>query len=372
MIRIAKGAQAIRPTLIRQVTDRAKPTSISLGLGQPDLEISEGAETFARAHLEAGTAPYTPNLGLAGARKAVGDHYGISAENVMLTCGVQEAMAVAILGLADPGDMVLVPDPGFPAYENLVRLAGATPKPYRLDPATWQPDLSTLTPELKNARAIVINTPSNPTGVSIKSEIFEQLISSCEENGTTWISDEIYEDIVFDGRHRSAREFAENGVVLSGLSKSHCLMGWRIGWLTGPAETVEALKPLHQHLVTSAPVFSQHALIGALQDHDRQVEAMLTEFRARREVMCEGLANIPRTTFVQPDGAFYVFLNVEAYVETTTLDLAIEILDSCDVVTIPGEGFGDAGAGHLRLAFTRPIDELQEAIGRLQRFFESR
>ena len=370
MIRIADAAASIQPTLIRQVTDKARPTSIHLGIGQPDLPVSPAALASAMSHLQDGHAPYSPNLGLPESRQAVADRYGVSSSEVMLTCGVQEGLAVALLGCVNPGDRVLVPNPGFPAYDNLVRLAGGIPTPYRLSPVDWQPDVQDVRRQLADASVIIFNTPSNPTGAMIGASGLAELVRAAEAAGVVWISDEIYEDLVYDGAFSSARDHGQDGIVLSGLSKSHAAMGWRIGWLRAPAETIEALKPLHQHLVTSAPVFAQHALVGALAEHDVEVASALNVFRKRRDCFCELLANIPDVHFVMPTGAFYVFLDVRAHMKTTTLTMALDILDACDLVTIPGEGFGDGGMGYLRLAFTRPLDDLREAATRLQSYFE--
>ena len=377
MISVTELASAIEPTLIRQITDRAGPSSLHLGLGQPDLPMSKPVRDAIAAFAADGAAPYSPNLGTAACRRAVAAHEGAAAEEVMVTCGVQEALAVAIFGLVERGGEVLVPDPGFPAYANLVRAAGAEPVPYRLG-AGWRLDPDAVVEAAgPKTTAMVLNTPSNPTGAVHAADDLEEVLGWCAEHDVTWISDEIYEDFTYDGPHVSARDFpasCDQGVKLSGLSKSHAMMGLRLGWLIGPAETIERLKPLHQHLVTCAPTVSQRAAIAALGSHGEIVASARTVFRERRDRMMALAGAIPGISFAEPAGAFYLLLDVSQYADAEggSLPLSQAILSEVDVVTIPGRGFGEAGEGHLRLAYTVGVNILEEAMERLTRFFEGR
>lgn len=365
-MKVSRLASAIEPTLIRTITARAKPTSLHLGLGQPDWPLSSAA---AKPLHEIKAAPYTPNRGLPRLVDAIWERYS-GDPGIIVTCGVQEALALAFLGLVEGGD-VLVPDPGFPAYPNLARASGARPVPYRLGD-DWG-----LDPVLVEAAwtdetvAIVLNSPSNPTGAVSSAEATKAVVELCKARGAFWISDEIYEDFVWKGEHHSPREFDANGIVVSGLSKSHAAMGLRIGWLVGPRDVVDPLVPLHQHLVTCAPTVSQVAAIEMLAEHQDQVRRIRRVFERRRQIALDGVLAIPDVGPVRSDGAFYLFADVRRHLREgeTTVDLAMEILESVDVVTIPGAGFGAAGEGWLRLAYTVDEAMLTEAFGRLRDFF---
>ncbi|MFP4597780.1 MAG: pyridoxal phosphate-dependent aminotransferase [Persicimonas sp.] len=380
---LATRAGAIEPTLIRAFRDNARPSSLDLGIGQPDLAVAEPVRRALIGAVEQGRAPYSHNLGLWPTRQAIGERYGLTGEQVMVTCGVQEALAVAVLGLVEPGDEVLVPEPGFPAYPNLVRMAGATPVVYELDAdADFR-----LVPERVEAAlsdrtsAIILNSPSNPTGACHAARDLAAVVELLAERGICYISDEIYEDYVYGDAHASVLDFDEGlagGVKLGGLSKSHHMMGWRIGWLIGEAGLVEALKPLHQHLVTCAPTPAQQAARVALERHEELFEPTRAVFESRRELACRLASKLPDVSFVAPQGAFYLFLDVRAYTEsgpgrrsTTSLELAERLLDTHDVVVIPGEGFGAAGEGFLRVAYTVDEPVLREGFARIRQFFEN-
>jgi aspartate/methionine/tyrosine aminotransferase len=371
-------AQAVEPTLIRELRDKARPTSLDLGLGQPDLEVAAPVRQALVAAIQGGRAPYSHNLGLWDTRESIGAHYGVGGECVMVTCGVQEALAVSVLGLVEPGDEVLVPDPGFPAYPNLVRMAGATPVPYALDPD----DDFRLVPERIEAAitdrtsAMILNSPSNPTGAVHARDDLDAVLELLAEHGVRWISDEIYEDYVYDGEFASVLDVDHKaaGVKLGGMSKSHHMMGWRIGWLVGPPEWVEGLKPLHQHLVTCAPTPPQRAACVALGRHRELFEPTMETFRPRRKLACELASALPEVGFCTPQGAFYLFLDLRAYTaaapeaESLSLALAESLLATHDVVTIPGAGFGQAGEGFLRIAYTVDKASIAEGFERIETF----
>ena len=371
-------AQSIEPTLIRALRSQMGPSTIDFGLGQTDLAVSESVRR--RMHgrwSESLTAPYTPHAGSLQARRAVADHVGAQADEIMLTCGVQEGLAVAILGLCNPGDEVLVPDPGFPAYANLVRAAGARPVAYPLRAPTprspgWALDATAVADRIGDDTALlVLNNPSNPTGSVHGADALRDTLEVAAERGIGWVSDEIYEDYVYGAPFVSAADVSSGpGILLSGLSKSHHMMGWRLGWMVAPTETIEALTPLHQHLVTCAPRPAQEAAIAALDDHDEAMRKTLSVFEKRRRQVLDGVDDLALGSPASVDGAFYLFLDVRPWLDAfeNTADMARALLDEEDVMVIPGEGFGAGGLGHLRLAFTIGGDELNEGIRRIHAF----
>ena len=362
-------ATSIQPTQIRAITQRARSTSLHLGLGQPDLPLAP----WVTAELAAvGEAPYTANRGAPEAVNAVRSRYDDDV-GVIVTVGAQQALALGVLGLVEPGSDVLVPDPGFPAYPNLVRAAGANPIPYALGDDHGLDAALVERAWTSDTVAIVLNSPSNPTGAVSGAEATRDVVTLSRDRGAFWISDEIYEDLVWVGEHVSPRRFGDNGVIVSGLSKSHAAMGLRIGWLAGPPATLDALVPLHQHLVACAPVSSQRATTTMIRHHDEQVANIRAELSARRSLMQAALQtwDVPQVSL---DGAFYAWVDVRAALEPgqTSLQLALQILDEVDVVTIGGGGFGEGGEGFLRLAYTVQTSILSEALGRVGEFLQSR
>ncbi|RDV40020.1 pyridoxal phosphate-dependent aminotransferase [Bradymonadaceae bacterium TMQ3] len=376
-------AQSIKPTLIRALRAGMGPETIDFGLGQTDLPVSEAAARGAAAVLRHGTrAPYTPNAGLGEARAAVAAHVGCAPDQVMLTCGVQEALAVSLLGLVEPGDEVLVPDPGFPAYANLVRACGATPVAYPLVPPAasgepWGLYVDAIAERIgPSSRLIILNNPSNPTGTVHSGEELGRLARLIERHDLAWLEDAIYEDYLWSGVFTtlSALESMQaRGVRVSGLSKSHHVMGWRIGWMVAPAETIAALTPLHQHLVTCAPLPAQLALIEALKTHREAVADACVTLAARRQTVQRLLSPVEGLGLSAMQGAFYAFVDVRPWLGrfASSRELAEALLAEQDVLVIPGEGFGDGGQGFLRIAYTVGEPQLSEGLSRLTQFLEA-
>jgi aspartate/methionine/tyrosine aminotransferase len=376
---LSRAARAIEPTLIREFRAKATDESLDLGIGQTDLKVPEPLRHALVEHAESHRAPYSDNLGLPALRTSVGDHLGTSADEVMITCGVQEGLAVAIQGLVDPGDRVLVPDPGFPAYPNLVRSVGAEPVRYHLDPDDgFRVDSESLKRAAeKGFSAIIINNPSNPTGRHHQVDELEELLEAANAADAVWISDEIYRHYVYTSEFVSVADLASSGDLpgmrIGGLSKSMHIMGWRIGWATAPADWIRGLKPLHQHLVTCAPTSSQRVAIAALDRFDALFRPTLQEFRRRRDYATARVEAFDGLSATPAGGAFYLFIDVRAYsqIDGGSLELATDLLDDQDLVLIPGRGFGPRGEGFLRLAYTRPVPVLEEAFDRLEAFLKT-
>lgn len=371
-MKLSRRALDIVPSQIRRITDRARPTSLHLGLGQPDLPLHPEVSAALETYVGRARAPYTPNLGLSAAREAVAEHYGLEVGQTMLVAGVQEGLALVLLGLVEPGDEVLVPDPGFPAYANLVRVAGGTPVAYALDGERgWALDAQAVAEKMTaRTRLILFNSPSNPTGALHGAAELSAVLDLCAQRGVMWVSDEIYEDFVYEGQHLSpAATHPELGVRVGGLSKSHAMMGWRLGWVTGPEAVVEGLKGLHQHLVTSANGAAQSALPAAMSVHRRHTQQMREVFLRRGQVLKMALDEAGLAC-PAPQGAFYHFVpcHEAARLAGGSVALAEKILEETDVVTIPGAGFGAGGEGFLRLAYTVDEPQLIEAGARIGAF----
>ncbi len=378
MIRISECAKSIHPTQIREITSLAKASSLHLGIGQPDLQFPQSVKDALIDFSKRGVAPYIPNAGTDEARSAVAKYLGEehSANEVLITSGVQEAMALAIFAVVETGDELLVPDPGFPAYPNLVRASGAVPITYRLT-SSWQLDIDDIVSKFTSrTRAIIINSPGNPTGVTLTPESIRELEAICFERNIVIISDEIYSKFIYGKTpFLSLKHFINRGhIVLDGLSKSHAMMGLRLGWICAEPKFISAITPLHQHWVTSASSIAQHAAIGALQCRDPLIlETMESRFYLCEELVCDFYVNQQIDMTVVADSAFYFMVALSNPDDEKVDDIrfAKRLLVESDVVTIPGSGFGAAGKGYLRIAYTAPVDILEEAFARLNDFYIS-
>jgi aspartate aminotransferase len=359
--------QGIERTLIRRIHDAAPPGSINLGLGQPDLPTPGSISLAGIRGIVEGRTAYTSTAGDPAVRTAVAARYpgfATGPESVVVTVGSQEAVFATVLTLVDAGDEVLVPDPGYPAYPVVARLAGASAVPYplgaargfRLDPAEIERRLTERT------RLVVLCSPSNPTGAVDRAEDLERLAWILGARGIAWLSDEIYASFAYDGPVPSISTFApEGGVVVSGLSKDLSMTGWRIGWVAGPAAIAARIIATHQYLVTCASSVSQAAALAALAPAaDAERARHLEIFRGRRAVMAEELAKVPGIRFEMPGGAFYFFVDVSRH--GSSLELCRRILERRRVITIPGEAFGEQGKGFVRISYAASEDDIRRGI----------
>jgi aspartate aminotransferase len=334
----------LKKSLIRQIFDAAPAGAINLGLGMPDLPVpAVVAEAVAR---EAATrrAAYTPNAGLPELRARIGLGAGVGADQVIVTAGVQEGLFCVLASLAGPGDEILVPDPGFPAYEMIATVLGASVTRYDCGAdVQFRPTSHAISAALTDrTRAVVINSPGNPTGA-----VCVEVDGICEvlrERGVPWVSDEIYDAFVWSGEHRGFP--ADAGFVLGGLSKTANLMGWRLGWVLCPAAWAPRLTTVHQTVATCASRLAQVAGVAALEHASDDIATNVEVFRARREGVAARLS-AAQVQHAPLDGAFYAFVRVGG----DDLALARTLLQR-GVITIPGSGFGPAGAGWLRVAYT--------------------
>jgi aspartate/methionine/tyrosine aminotransferase len=266
--------------------------------------------------------------------------------------------------LVDPGDEVLVPDPGYPAYPAVAQLLGAQPVSYplrperafRIDPADV---LSRMT---ERTRLVILCSPSNPTGAIDFEADLEALANALAVRGVPWLSDEIYAGFAYERPASSISRFAPTGgLVVSGLSKDLSMTGWRIGWVVGPEAIVARIIATHQYLVTCASSVSQAAALAALAPQaETDRAAYLAIFRRRRALMAEELKRIPRLPVTMPDGAFYFFLDVRGF--GSSLAISERLLRDRRVIVIPGEAFGPGGAGFLRVSYAAEDDDIRAGV----------
>ncbi|HYY98171.1 MAG TPA: pyridoxal phosphate-dependent aminotransferase [Pyrinomonadaceae bacterium] len=366
----ARRLRGIQKSMIRQVFDRARPGSVNLGLGEPDLPTPDVIRReAARVVLEEQNG-YTTHAGLPSLRERVAADYGclnLAPEQVVITAGSQEALYLALLTLVDEGDEVLIPDPGFVAYPTIVRMAGGTPKFYKLPAAR---DFSFDAEEFRRAltprtKAVVCISPSNPTGRVLSREELSEMARALEGSGAYVISDEIYRDLYFtDERPASVSEFRpERALVIGGLSKSMSMTGWRLGWLCGDADVLRSALVLHGYTTTCASTVSQKAALAAWTEEAEAARASAREtFRTRRDHLLGLLSRELGLRAVTPEGAFYAMVGVGEYGDSVSV--AERMLEH-GVITVPGSAFGPEGEGHLRVSFCADLPVLEEGVRRM-------
>lgn len=362
--------RGIEKSPIRQITDRAKPGDISFGLGEPDLPTPEVIRREAIRVIQEERNGYTLQAGLPALRERVAEDYShlkLSNDQVIITAGSQEAMYLAVMTLVEPGDEVLIPNPGFVAYPTITQMAGGSSTFYRL-PADnhFSFDLEDFKRQLSpRTKVVVCTSPSNPTGRTLTNEELRSMAQAVEQSGSDAfiISDEIYRDLYYTGeRPSSISEFYPRTIVISGLSKSTCMTGWRLGWILGDEGVLRAAHLLHGYVTTCASTISQKSALAAWSDE--AVEARLQirgTFHRRRDHLL-GLLRAAGLRCVTPDGAFYTMLDIRDY--GSSMEVAEAILEG-GVVTVPGNAFGSEGEGFLRVSFCADLPVLSEGVKRM-------
>jgi aspartate/methionine/tyrosine aminotransferase len=367
----ARRLRGIQKSMIRQVFDRARPGSINLGLGEPDLPTPDVVRREAARVVVEEQNGYTTHAGLLSLRKRVAadySHLNLSNEQVIVTAGSQEALYLALLTLVDEGDEVLIPDPGFVAYPTIVKMAGGVPKFYPLPASSdfafdVEAFKSALTPKTK---VVVCISPSNPTGRVLSREELAAMGAALEGSGAYVVSDEIYRELYFGAeRPSSISEFrAERTLVIGGLSKSMSMTGWRLGWLCGDADVVKSALVLHGYTTTCASTVSQKAGLAAWTAEAAEARrAMRRTFRERRDHLLRLLSTELNLRAVEPEGAFYAMVDVSAHGDS--LAVAERLLEH-GVITVPGAAFGTEGQGYLRVSFCADLSVLAEGVRRMK------
>ena len=346
---------------IREVFEAAGEDAINLGLGQPDFPTPDHARQGAIDAIEAGkTDAYTGNKGIPELREGIVDKHerdlglAYDPEQIIATAGGSEALHIALEAHVGPGDEVIIPDPGFVAYDALTKLTGAEPVPVpvrddlTIDPAAIENAIT------EDTAAFVVNSPGNPTGAVSPTEDVKEFARIAREHDVVCISDEVYGRIVFDGEHRSPAEFApEQTVLVDACSKSYSMTGWRLGWVAASEERIERMLRVHQYVQACASAPAQFAAEAALTGPQDVVGEMVETFEERRDIVLEGLRDIGFDV-PTPEGAFYVMPKVpEGFVD--------ECIER-GVVVVPGEAFGEHGEGYARLSYATSTEEIHEAL----------
>ena len=377
---VNKQVRAIPPSGIRRFFDIAASMEdvISLGVGEPDFVTPWHIRSEAVKSLEKGRTYYTANAGLMELRKEISNYLtgtiGVTydpAREIAVTVGASEALDAAIRALVDPGDEVLIPEPSFVCYKPCTILAGGIPVAIE----TTAENGFKLTPELlKNAitektKLLVLPYPNNPTGGIMTQEDLEQIVPIVKEANIMVISDEIYSELTYTGKHVSIASFEgmrDRTVVINGFSKAFAMTGWRLGYACAHSDVLSAILKIHQYGIMSAPTFSQYAAIEALKNGRPDIERMKQEYNIRRKFLVDSLNQMGMTCF-NPYGAFYVFPSIQKF-GMTSEEFCQTLLKEQRLAVVPGTAFGDSGEGYVRISYAYSQESIAKALKRLEAF----
>lgn len=380
---LSKSVQNLRPSGIRRYFDIAATMDdvITLGIGEPNFVTPQHIVEAGINSLHTGQTGYTSNAGLYELRAAIATHihnrYNLNYSpdtEVLVTVGVSEALFLAMKAILDSGDEVLVVEPCFVANAAAIEMAGGIPI---MVETSVENDFQVTGVELEanitpRTKAILMSYPNNPTGAILTREHMQQVADIAEKYDLVVISDEIYERLVYGMEHvnfATMPNMCERTIVLSGMSKSYAMTGWRIGYATAPQPFIEAMKKLHQYLIMSAPTVGQVAALEAIQYGEDDVEYMRQNYDYRRQLIVDGFNRLGLTCF-EPKGAFYAFPSVAntGMDDETFCEL---LLKEERVALIPGSAFGESGQGFIRASYATSEENIMIALERLERFINN-
>ncbi|WP_407355093.1 pyridoxal phosphate-dependent aminotransferase [Methanolobus sp. WCC5] len=354
---------------IRKMFEGAGPNAINLGLGQPDFDTPQHIKQAAIDAINEGFTGYTAGPGIPELRQVLSSKFknengfDVSPEGIIVTSGASEALELAIASLVDPGDEVLIANPGFVSYNSLVSLMGGRVIPLPLaDDLTISPEMvvERISPKIK---AMIVNSPANPTGAVQSKGDMEAFAQIADDHGITLISDEVYEHFIYEGEHVSPAQFSDNVITINAVSKTFSMTGWRIGYVAAGKEYTEQMLKVHQYVQACANSIAQKAALAAVSGPMDSVFAMRDEFRSRRDMLVEGLNSLGLDC-ASPKGAFYAFPQVPE--GSTSGDISSKLISN-GVIVVPGTAFGDRGEGHIRLSYASSMDKLKVALGIMEK-----
>ena len=390
---LAKRVQALTPSSTLAITAKAKELKaqgldvIGLGAGEPDFNTPQHIIDRAYESMKEGHTKYTASAGLPQLKKAIinklKQDQGIEYKEaeIIVGSGAKHVLYTLFQAILDEGDEVIVPTPYWVSYPEQVKLAGGTPiycegkesNSFKITPEDLKKSITDRT------KAVIINSPSNPTGMLYTAEELLQLGEVCLAHGILIVSDEIYEKLVYgDAKHVSIAELSpelkKNTIIINGVSKSHSMTGWRIGYAAGDAAIIKAMANLASHSTSNPTTTAQYGAIAAYEGSQEPVEEMRKAFEGRRDAIYEKLISIPGISCIKPEGAFYLFPNVKKAMEATGFanvdDFSAALLEEALVAVIPGSGFG--ADENIRLSYATSMENLEHAIERIASFIESK
>ncbi len=379
---ISSRAKDVKPFLAMDVMARAGELEkaghnvIHLEIGEPDFETPMPVQEAAIAAIKSGKTHYTHALGLMELREEICRHYfdeykvSISPDQVLITSGTSPSMLLMMLAIIESGDEIIISNPHYACYPNFVNITGGVTKLITTSPEDgfqFRPEeiKKNLTPA---TRGIMINSPSNPTGIVMNEKTLE-LIASFDRQYI--LSDEIYHGLVYEGKARSILEFTKNAFVINGFSKLYSMTGWRLGYLIFPRKFSKVMQSIHQNFMISANCFVQYAGIAALKHCSGHILKMKDVYNERRIFMIKRLREIGFKISVEPTGAFYVFADARGFCKDS-LKEAFNILENVKVGVTPGIDFGSGGEGFIRFSYANSIENIRVALDRVEVYMKER
>ena len=379
---LSKQIRDIKPSGIRKFFDIVSEMkdAISLGVGEPDFDTPWHIRDEGIYSLEKGRTFYTSNSGLMELRQEICSYLsrtqGLSykpKDEVIITVGGSEAIDIAMRAMLDPGDEVLIPQPSYVSYEPCTILAGGKPVIIELKEEN---EFRLTAEELSNAitdktKLLVLPFPNNPTGAIIEKKDLEAIAKIIEEKDIYVLSDEIYAELTYNGKHVSIASLPgmkERTILINGFSKAYAMTGWRLGYAAGPKEIIEQMTKIHQFAIMCAPTTSQYAAVEALKNGDADVAEMREAYNERRRFLMHAFKEMGLKCF-EPFGAFYVFPSIKEFGMTSD-EFATRFLQEEKVAVVPGTAFGQCGEGFLRISYAYSIDNLKIALDRMKVFIE--
>jgi aspartate/methionine/tyrosine aminotransferase len=374
-------ATNIPPFIVMDVLERAHELEregrhiIHLEIGEPDFRTPSCICEAAKEAVQKGETHYTHSLGILELREAISDYYkrryhaDVSPDQIMVTSGTSPALLMIFAALLETGDEIILSDPHYPCYPNYARFLGSVPvfvkgdekEGFQLNPSEIRERISSRT------RAVMINSPANPTGNLLAPERMEMIARL----GVPVVSDEIYHGLVYGEREHTILEYTEDAFVLNGFSKLYAMTGWRLGYIISPPGFVRPLQKLQQNFFISAGSISQWAGLAALKLAQRDVEQMRETYDQRRRYMIKRVRELGFGLPVEPAGAFYLLVNAK-HLGRSSYDLAFEILERADVGVSPGIDFGENAEGFLRFSYANSLENIREGLDRIEYFLDHR
>lgn len=369
------------PFLAMEVLERAQEMErlgrkiIHLEVGEPDFDTPEVIKEAAIHALREGKTHYTHSMGLLELREAVAEHFWeryrvqVSPDRVLVTSGSSPAIQLTLSALLEDGDEVILADPGYACYANMISYQGGVPRAVEV----WEDDAFQVRPEAirgkmsSRTKGILINSPANPTGMLLAPEHIEKI----GQLGPVLLSDEIYHGLTYGEAAHSALEYSDRAFVFNGFSKLYAMTGWRLGYVIVPREYARAVQIVQQNLAISVNAFVQWAGIAALREAQTDVADMVALYNKRRVALIAGLRRLGFAVKHEPNGAFYVFVNAKG-LSGDSLGLCMDMLEKVHLGVCPGIDFGPNGEGYLRFCYANSLENIQEGMSRLEKYLEMR
>lgn len=383
---LSRRMSDIQPFHVMDLLARAKELEskgqsiIHMEIGEPDFPTADTIINAGHQALENKLTHYTPAVGLPELRKAISNYYkkhfslDVPYERIIITPGASGALHLALAVLINPGEQVLMADPGYPCNRHFVRLLEGEALSVPVDSATdFQITANMISQHWTDTTvAAMIATPSNPTGTMIDKSSMRDIVSVVNQKQGALIVDEIYQGLVYDDENFSALSFTEDAFVINSFSKYFGMTGWRLGWVVVPEKYVDAVDRLAQNIFLAAPTISQHAAIEAFTDQTQQILlSRRDEFKQRRDYLLPALQAIGFEITCKPQGAFYLYANCSKFTDDS-FKFVYQLLEQAGVAITPGIDFGLNNAKqHVRFAYTRPIDVLEEGVNRLKDYLKN-